>query len=211
MHSNKKIELSFTTIDCWHHLLSLGDNFLVLGDTVVIYFVILCSVTLGIWLCVSLSLYSAEEPGCYAAKNISLGHKKIMVFFPVMSQDSPCKEILIQSSSEENIELAIIPPVQKKIHRFGSKGILVCGSIILSSCRSLHFFDVGIVNAHRYKDEILEIYMRLFRGAAVLDFMFMDDNVKSCRAHIVEDFLEEDILSMSWPSRSLDFSSIEYV
>ena len=68
------------------------------------------------------------------------------------------------------------------------------------------------MNAHRYSDEILEAYVRLFRGVFGSDFMFVDDNARRHRAQIVDDFLEErDIRRLDWPSRSPDFNPIEHV
>lgn len=63
---------------------------------------------------------------------------------------------------------------------------------MLGSRTPLHVFDAGTVNAHRYRDEILEAYVRLFRGAFGPDFMFMDDNARPHRALIIDDFLEEE-------------------
>ncbi|GFV90594.1 transposable element Tcb2 transposase [Trichonephila clavipes] len=40
----------------------------------------------------------------------------------------------------------------------------------------LHIFDAGLVNGTRYCNEILLPYVRHFRGAMGLQFLFMDDN-----------------------------------
>ena len=40
----------------------------------------------------------------------------------------------------------------------------------------LHVFDNGSVNAQRYRQEVLEPYVHLFRGAVSPEFIFMDDN-----------------------------------
>lgn len=71
----------------------------------------------------------------------------------------------------------------------------------------------GIVNAHRYRNEVLETYLRYFRGAVSQDFMFMNDNVKPHRKHILFcDFLEEEnIRCVYWSSRSPNLNPIEYV
>lgn len=39
----------------------------------------------------------------------------------------------------------------------------------------------GSVNAQRYRQEILQPYVRLFRGAAGPEFVFMDDNARPHR------------------------------
>ncbi|GFS94230.1 transposable element Tcb2 transposase [Trichonephila clavipes] len=56
------------------------------------------------------------------------------------------------------------------------RGVLVWGGIMLSSRTDLHIFDAGSVNGTRYCNEILLLYVRLFRGAMGLQFLFMDYN-----------------------------------
>ncbi|GFU37786.1 transposable element Tcb1 transposase [Trichonephila clavipes] len=60
--------------------------------------------------------------------------------------------------------------------RYGGRGVLVWGGIMLGSRTDLHIFDAGSVNETRYCNEILLPYVRLFRGAMGLQFLFMDDN-----------------------------------
>ncbi|GFU76303.1 transposable element Tcb2 transposase [Trichonephila clavipes] len=60
--------------------------------------------------------------------------------------------------------------------RYGGRGVLVWGGIMLGSRTDLHIFDAGSVNGTRYCNEILLPYVRLFRGAMGLQFLFMDDN-----------------------------------
>ncbi|GFT20088.1 transposable element Tcb2 transposase [Trichonephila clavipes] len=60
---------------------------------------------------------------------------------------------------------------------FGGRGVLVWGGIMLGSRTELHIFDADSVNGTRYCNEILLPYVRLFRGAMGLQFLFMDDNV----------------------------------
>ncbi|GFX81405.1 transposable element Tcb2 transposase [Trichonephila clavipes] len=76
----------------------------------------------------------------------------------------------------------------------------------------LHFFDTGLVTAQRYRDEVLEPYVHLLRGAVGPDFILMDDNVPCHRAVLIDDFLEmENIQRMSWPANSPDLNPIEHV
>ncbi|GFV91663.1 transposable element Tcb1 transposase [Trichonephila clavipes] len=49
--------------------------------------------------------------------------------------------------------------------RYGGRGVLVWGGIMLGSRKDLHIFDAGSVNRTRYCNEILLPYVRLFRGA----------------------------------------------
>ncbi|GFU77711.1 transposable element Tc3 transposase [Trichonephila clavipes] len=80
---------------------------------------------------------------------------------------------------------------------------------MLGSCTDLHIFDAGSVNGTRYCNEILLPYVRLFRGAMGLHFLFMDDNAPCHRTVAAEPLLEsEDIERMVWPARSPDLNPI---
>ncbi|GFX31925.1 transposable element Tcb2 transposase [Trichonephila clavipes] len=96
--------------------------------------------------------------------------------------------------------------------RYGGRGVLVWGGIMLGSRTDLHIFDAGSVNGTRYCNEILLPYVRLFRGAMGLQFLFMDDNAPCHRTVAAEQLLEsEDIERMDWPARSPDLNHIEHV
>ncbi|GFX94729.1 transposable element Tc3 transposase [Trichonephila clavipes] len=95
---------------------------------------------------------------------------------------------------------------------YGGRGVLVWGGIMLGSRTDLHIFDAGSVNGTRYCNEILLPYVRLFRGAMGLQFLFMDDNAPCHRTVAAEQLLEsEDIERMDWPARSPDLNTIEHV
>ncbi|GFV23361.1 transposable element Tcb2 transposase [Trichonephila clavipes] len=74
--------------------------------------------------------------------------------------------------------------------RNGGRGILVWGGIMLGSRTDLHIFDAGSVNGTRYCNQILLPYVRLFRGAMGLQFLFMDDNALCHRTVAAEKLLE---------------------
>ncbi|GFX84716.1 transposable element Tc1 transposase [Trichonephila clavipes] len=74
--------------------------------------------------------------------------------------------------------------------RYGGRGVLVGGGIMLGSRTDLHIFDAGSVNETRYCNEILLPYVRLFRGAMGLQFLFMDDNAPCHRTVAAEQLLE---------------------
>ncbi|GFV46845.1 transposable element Tcb2 transposase [Trichonephila clavipes] len=96
--------------------------------------------------------------------------------------------------------------------RYGGRGVLVWGGIMLGSRTDLHIFDAGSVNGTRYCNEILLPYVRLFRGAMCLQILFMDDNAPCHRTVAAEQLLEsEDIERMDWPARSPDLNPIEHV
>ncbi|GFX23677.1 transposable element Tcb2 transposase [Trichonephila clavipes] len=96
--------------------------------------------------------------------------------------------------------------------RYGGRGALVWGGIMLGSRTDLHIFDAGSVNGTRYCNEILLPYVRLFRGAMGLQFLFMDDNAPCHRTVAAEQLLEsEDIERIDWPAQSPDLNLIEHV
>ncbi|GFX77425.1 transposable element Tcb2 transposase [Trichonephila clavipes] len=96
--------------------------------------------------------------------------------------------------------------------KYGGRGLLVWGGIMLGSRTDLHIFDAGSVNGTRYCNEILLPYVRLFRGAMGLKFLFMDDNAPCHRTLAAEQLLEsEDIERMDWLARSPDLNPIEHV
>ncbi|GFU52819.1 transposable element Tcb2 transposase [Trichonephila clavipes] len=74
--------------------------------------------------------------------------------------------------------------------RYRGRGVLVWGRIMLGSRTDLHIFDAGSVNGYRYCNEVLLPYVRLFRGATSLQFLFMDDNVPCHRTVAAEQLLE---------------------
>ncbi|GFW98755.1 transposable element Tcb2 transposase [Trichonephila clavipes] len=94
-------------------------------------------------------------------------------------------------------------------HHFLPRGVMVWTGIMMDGRTDLHFFDTGSVTAQRYRDEVLELYVRLFRGAVGPDFIFMDDNAPCHRAVLIDDFHEtENIQRMSWPANSPDLNPI---
>ncbi|GFY24552.1 transposable element Tcb2 transposase [Trichonephila clavipes] len=96
--------------------------------------------------------------------------------------------------------------------RYGGRGVLVWGGIMLGSRTDLHIFDAGSVNGTCYCNEILLPYVRLFRGAMGLPFLFMDDNAPCHRTVAAKQLLEiEYIERMDWPARSPDLNPIEHV
>ncbi|GFX28958.1 transposable element Tcb2 transposase [Trichonephila clavipes] len=74
--------------------------------------------------------------------------------------------------------------------RYGGRGVLVWGCIMLGCRTDLHIFDAGSVNGTRYCNEILLPYVRLFRGAMGLQSLFMDDNAPCHRTVAAEQLLE---------------------
>ena len=85
-------------------------------------------------------------------------------------------------------------------------GISRCGRT------DLHIVMRGMMTGVRYRDEILDIYVRPYAGAIGPQFILMDDNARPHRARVVEEYLQQEtIVRMDWPACSPDLSPIEYV
>ncbi|GFX03932.1 transposable element Tcb2 transposase [Trichonephila clavipes] len=101
----------------------------------------------------------------------------------------------------------INPTLLKDSYRGG--GILVWAGISLRGHTDLHVFHGGTVTGLRYRDEILDPYVRPYAAAIGNDFILMDDNARPHRARIVEEYLEDHGLErMEWPARSPDLNPI---
>ncbi|GFX35047.1 transposable element Tcb2 transposase [Trichonephila clavipes] len=86
--------------------------------------------------------------------------------------------------------------------RYGGRGVLVWGGIMLGSRTDLHIFDASSVNGTRYCNRFF-FHMYVFRRAMGLQFLFIDDNAPCHRTVAAEQLLEsEDIERMDWPARS---------
>ncbi|GBN58396.1 hypothetical protein AVEN_151690-1 [Araneus ventricosus] len=73
-------------------------------------------------------------------------------------------------------------------------------------------FDTETVIALRYRDEVFEPTVCLYRGAVGLDFPFMDEDTSPHSGALVFAFLQrEDIQSMQWPAYFSDLNSVKLV
>ncbi|GFT85519.1 DDE_3 domain-containing protein [Trichonephila clavipes] len=70
----------------------------------------------------------------------------------------------------------------------------------------------GTLTGVRYRDEILDPYVRLQAGAIGNDFILIDDNARPHRAVIVEKYLEDlGLERIEWPARSPDLNPIQHL
>ncbi|GFV82714.1 transposable element Tcb2 transposase [Trichonephila clavipes] len=97
-------------------------------------------------------------------------------------------------------------------HSYRGGGILVWAGISLGGHTNLHVFHGGTVTGLRYRDEILDPYVRPYAAAIGNDLILMDDNARPHRARIVEEYLEDHCLErMEWPARSPNLNQIEHL
>ncbi|GFU44527.1 transposable element Tcb2 transposase [Trichonephila clavipes] len=97
-------------------------------------------------------------------------------------------------------------------HSYRGGGILVWAGISLGGHTDLRVFHGGTVTGLRYRDEILDPYVRPYAAAIGNDFILMDNNAPPHRARIVEEYLEDHGLErMEWPARSPDLNPIEHL
>ncbi|GBN62014.1 hypothetical protein AVEN_171292-1 [Araneus ventricosus] len=90
-----------------------------------------------------------------------------------------------------------LPSNVREIDHYGGGGLMVWADIMLDGRTPLHVFERGTVIGVRYRDEILQPYVRLFRGEVGPEFILMDDIARPHRALLVDEFVEsEDIRRM---------------
>ncbi|GFV48281.1 transposable element Tcb2 transposase [Trichonephila clavipes] len=84
------------------------------------------------------------------------------------------------------------PAFVHKSVRFGSGGVLVYGGISIDERTDLYIIQDGPLTARRYRVETLRPIVVPYAAAIRDDFILMDDNCRSHRANLVEDFLFEE-------------------
>ncbi|GBM37326.1 hypothetical protein AVEN_78073-1 [Araneus ventricosus] len=88
---------------------------------------------------------------------------------------------------------------------------MVWAGISLGGHTDPHVFHGGTLTGVRYRDEILDPYVRPYAGAIGNDFILMDDNARPHGAVVVEGYLEGHGLErMEWPAESPDLNPIEH-
>ena len=96
--------------------------------------------------------------------------------------------------------------------RFGGPSVLVWGGVSYDGSTDLYIIQNGALTGVRYRDEILDAFVRPYAGAVGQDFVLVDDNARPHRARVVTEYLErEGIDRMNWPARSPDINPIEHV
>ena len=96
--------------------------------------------------------------------------------------------------------------------RFGGPSVLVWGGVSYDESTDLYIIQNGAFTSVRYRDEILDAFVRPNAGAVGQDFVLMDDNARPHWARVVTEYLErEGIDLMNWTASSPDINPIEHV
>jgi len=72
--------------------------------------------------------------------------------------------------------------------------MMVWGGISMQGKTDLYILPDGSMTAGRYRDEILDVYIRSYADAVGEDFILMDGNAPPHRARIITDYIEREIL-----------------
>ena len=95
--------------------------------------------------------------------------------------------------------------------RYGGGSVMVWAGISMGGKTDLYILRQGALNGMRYRDEILDVYVRPYAGAVGDGFVLMDDNAPPHRARVVDDYLEQETIErMEWPAQSPDLNPIEH-
>ena len=96
--------------------------------------------------------------------------------------------------------------------RYGGGSIMVWAGNSRGRRTDLHIVTRTMMTGVRYRDEILDVYVRPYAGTIRPQFILMEDNARPHRARVVQDYLQQEtIVRMYWPACSHDVNPIEHV
>ena len=103
------------------------------------------------------------------------------------------------------------PQFTVAVNRWGGGSVMVWAGVSVTERTELHFVQ-GNMNAHYYRDNVLETIILPYRNRVGDRFLLMDDNARPHRARIITTFLEDhNIQRMEWPAMSPDLNPIENI
>jgi transposase len=95
---------------------------------------------------------------------------------------------------------------------YGGGSVMVWAGVSLGGRTDLYLLPSGTMNGQRYRDEVLDPYVRPYAGAIGDTFILQDDNARPHRSRLVDQYLQENTIQrMEWPARSPDLNPIEHV
>ena len=96
--------------------------------------------------------------------------------------------------------------------RYGGCSIMVWAGISRGGRTDLHIVMRDMMTGVRYREEILDVYVRPYAGAIGPQFILIDNNARPRRTRAVEDYLQQDTVDrVHWPARSPDLNPIKHV
>lgn len=99
----------------------------------------------------------------------------------------------------------------QEVDTFHQKSLMIWAGIGYNMKSVFHTIE-GNLTALKYRDEILDIHVRPFNEARNGDFVFMDDNARPHRGHVVTNYLRDhEIEHLEWPAKSPDLNPIEHL
>ena len=73
--------------------------------------------------------------------------------------------------------------------RYGKGSVMIWAGISVNKITDLHVIENGTLTALRYSNEILDQFVSPYEGAIGPEFILMDDNALSHRAHVTNAYL----------------------
>ncbi|GFT28108.1 DDE_3 domain-containing protein [Trichonephila clavipes] len=87
----------------------------------------------------------------------------------------------------------------REIDNYGAGGLMAREDIMLFDCRTpLYVFERDSVTDVRYREEVMEPYVCVFRGACGPEYILIDDNVLPHRILLADEFLESEDVHTVW-------------
>ncbi|KFM67769.1 hypothetical protein X975_09636, partial [Stegodyphus mimosarum] len=102
-----------------------------------------------------------------------------------------------------------LPSNLHEINSYGGGDVMVWTGIMLDGPTPLHVFDRGGVTGVRYRDEVLEPYVCLFRGAVGPSSSYRMITRGHIELFCSTNFSREYIHQMDWPATSPDLKPLE--
>jgi hypothetical protein len=105
---------------------------------------------------------------------------------------------------------ASIMPTSVKMTVMVCGSIMVLGGISRDGRTDLHVLERGTMTGVRYRDEILNVYVRPYAGAVGPESILMDDNARPHRARVVEQYFQQETIASALAGLEPDRACMEY-
>ncbi|GFV43696.1 transposable element Tcb2 transposase [Trichonephila clavipes] len=158
------------------------------------------SVVSRAWKAFQTTSTAVRKVGCGRPKTTTAGDDRYIILQAKRGRRQSASVIAQQLSTAMGRQVSRFT-VARRLHKGG-----------LFTRRPERCLPLKSLTGDHYCEEVLLPHVRLFRGAIVPDFIFIDENAQPHRTLAVEELLEsEDITRTDWPAYSPDLNSIEHV